>query len=127
MNRVKDKSPIKIINKKKSKVLMPKIKQRKLRALTLKGAIEKSPIFLLQYWREKMLIAPKIVKILGAPIIFSLTVILKHNIYVQQFWIKSRILKKSQIYRILDIYKNNCVLKEKVQKVIIFISSQTFS
>ena len=29
------------------------MKQRRLRAITLQGAIEKSPILLLQYWQNK--------------------------------------------------------------------------
>ena len=36
----------------RSKKIIPKIKQRNIKAITLKGAIEKSQIFLLQYWKN---------------------------------------------------------------------------
>ena len=37
--------------KKRSKALIPSIKQRRLRAITLQGVIEKSQIVLSQYWK----------------------------------------------------------------------------
>ena len=37
--------------KKRSKELIPSIKQRRLRAITLQGVIEKSQIVLSQYWK----------------------------------------------------------------------------
>ena len=39
--------------KEKSKEIISKIKQRRLRVITLQGAIEKSPIFLWQYSKNK--------------------------------------------------------------------------
>ena len=38
--------------KERSKEITPKIKERRLRAITLQGAIEKSPIYLSQYWKN---------------------------------------------------------------------------
>ena len=37
--------------KKRSKELIQEMKQRRLRVMSLQGAIEKSPILLLQYWK----------------------------------------------------------------------------
>ena len=39
--------------KKRSKELIPKRRQIGLRVITLQGAIEKSPILLLQYWKNE--------------------------------------------------------------------------
>ena len=38
--------------KKRRKELLPEIKQRRLRAITLQGAKEKFPILLLQQWKN---------------------------------------------------------------------------
>ena len=44
--------------KKRSKDLIPKIKQIRSRAINVQGAIEKCLILLSQYWRKNKLIAP---------------------------------------------------------------------
>ena len=47
-------------SRKEAKKTDAKIKQRRLRAITLQGAIEKSQILLLQYWKyEQLYNAPK--------------------------------------------------------------------
>ena len=38
--------------KERSKEILPKIKQRRLREINLQGAIVKGPILLLQYWKN---------------------------------------------------------------------------
>ena len=38
---------------KKNKVTIPKLKQRRLKAKSVQGAIKKSPILLLQHWKNE--------------------------------------------------------------------------
>ena len=61
---------IEIAIKKRIKVLIPKLKQRRLRAITIQGAIT---ILEKKYY----LIAPESFRILGAPILFSPSVFVK--------------------------------------------------
>ena len=56
--------------KKRSKENISKIKQSRLRPITLKGAIEKSPMLLLQNLKDFER-ALKLFRILEAPLIFS--------------------------------------------------------
>ena len=62
------------MTKKRSKGLIPKIKQRRLRAITLQRAIENIPILLSKFWKTNNLkVHQNLFRILGAPIIYSFT------------------------------------------------------
>ena len=60
--------------KKKSKRLIPKIEQRRLIAIALKGAMDKSKNCYFIIGKMTNLIEPKMVCIMSAPILFSPTV-----------------------------------------------------
>ena len=59
----------------RSKEITPKMKQRRLRAITLQGALEKSPILISQYWKNEWLDINIIISFFWGPIIFSPTVV----------------------------------------------------
>ena len=61
----------------RGKELIAKIKQkRRLKAITLQEALENSQILLSQYWKKEQFEITKIISHLGAPLIFSTTVLL---------------------------------------------------
>ena len=51
--------------------MIPKIRQRRLRAISIQEAIEKSQRLLSQYWKNCNLIAPYLFRILVTLILFS--------------------------------------------------------